>query len=117
MIRLLTYVALVVTITAGAVLLYRHQPYSVRFEREQPSSFGAVPHVTVNAVPAPTPTPTPTPAPAITPAPAVIENPVAKPSPPPPKRVVKKRAVSKLKSKWSAPEQEPFSLEKLFNGR
>jgi hypothetical protein len=70
-------------------------------------AFGPVPHVTVNSVSAPTPAAAPEPAP------AVIEKVVE------PKAPVKKRkkvsAAKKLKTKWAAPKERPFSLGDLFN--
>jgi hypothetical protein len=119
MIKALTYVALCVTILAGSVLLYRNQPYSIRLEHEAEVKKEA-------SVPAPTPTPTPTPAP-FGPVPHVIVQSVPAPTPTPAEatpELIKKKAVkrkqsaaNKLKSKWVAPKERPFSFGDLFNVR
>lgn len=58
-------------------------------------SFGPVPHITVNSIPAPTPTATPEPAP------AAVEKSIVKPKPPV-KRVVKKtKAQRQFEKRWS----------------
>lgn len=114
MIRVLTIIALCVTILAGSALLYRNQPYSIQFERTgeakkdqehvvpsgpppAPNAFGPTPNVTVVAVPPPV-------IPEVTPTPV---------------RVIKVKAkhvaAKKLKSKWVVPEEKPFDIKDLFN--
>lgn len=123
MIRVLTYIALLVTITAGSILAYRNQPYSIKLEREgevkkdqekvsppqppirSPDTFGPVPHVTVQQMSPAAPTEAP-----VVRAPTPSQVPAVK---------KKKRpsAVRELKSKWTAPEAKPFQLQDLFNVR
>jgi hypothetical protein len=113
MIRVLTFVALVVTITAGSLLAYRNQPYSVRIERagevkkdretvraaetppvQLPTPFGPVPHVTVIASP-------------VAPAPGVVPSTAPTPAPVLHKRKPKAhKAAKKLQSKWSSPAEK-----------
>lgn len=123
MIKALTYVALIVTIAAGVVLLYRNQPYRISIERagevrkdqvsvvQQQGSPAAVPFGPVPNVPLPMPMAAHTPVPETMPTPALAIKRTAKP------RTVKKKsgAATKLKLQWSAPEVKPFSLGDLFN--
>ena len=118
MVKALTIAALLVTITAGSILAYRNQPYSIYIERagevkkdqEQPSvarapavqapgSFGPVPNVIVQSMPLPT-----------------IQEPVRAPTPAPLKRKPARKhvAANKLHSRWVAPDPKPFDIKDLF---
>lgn len=123
MIKVLSCIALVVTILAGGALFYRIQPYSIKLEHESagevkkvqekvsaspapvraPEPFGPVPNVVVQSMP----TPAPTPAAETAPTPAQVKKVV--------KRKPKPSAAKKLKAKWTAPVAKPFSFGDLFN--
>jgi hypothetical protein len=101
MIKILIGVALCVTIVAGSTLLYRNQPYSIRFEREEPPKSQERPVTTPPVFPvphlAPAPVvPAPAPAPASIPAPAREEPRAVAPAP------VKKMVKHKAKPKGPA---------------